>query len=286
MMKVGGVAKGEQNRKYAYIGKSGNKKFHFLNIETDELIITDQKHDTSGSSYKAVQYRKNIIAELPTRGQKFVGNDDNEYYYLSNTDLKIHFESIDRKYSYSATYTYIKEKLPDINEDILNTYNPVINLKAFKELTKEEMLKTAFSVLKKFYANKLELKIIDIGHISKGNAWYRKDDSYYNIIGVTVKYTYKGRNYYDDAINGKVGFLPIYVAKHNERASIVFEESYSNDIDKIQVYTDGSVNHIRMTEKLFDKDELIHTFNRMDKTAYEIERLKENNDKDENDLLV
>ena len=232
MKKVGYIVEGDDNSNYAYLGNASKRGHLFLDLTTLKSFSSKVKFNTSKKySRVALDYRNNIASSLPKKGQEFLGIDDND----------------------------------DIDLKLSTTFSRKTSLKKFNELEDIDKIKTAFTSFRGYFCGHGNSTILDIGHIVKGQVWCKKTDTYFNVIGLMIKY--ERETYYSHKT--QIGVFPIYFAKKPDSANITCEFTTHTEYDNINTFYQENGTTFRITEQIINHSDLTHFFNRIDKSVYE-----------------
>lgn len=165
------------------------------------------------------------------KGQAFIGMDDEKYYFLGlDYDEQILFTNLDlwtdkeQKYMEKSNL-FIKEVLNEKSELIENSTWYYQSKKELESSSTEEKLKRCLDIIKNSNTSDFELRPIDVGPLVRGQAYSKKMNQYYEVIGFIIDN--------DIYLDGKLqtnqkGFFAIYHSNCDESVPLIFERHFSD----------------------------------------------------------
>lgn len=191
------------------------------------------------------------------KGQAFIGLDNNKYYFLGyDYEEQIMFTSLDfwtdkeKKYIVKSN-TFIKEILDETSELIEDSSWYYQSLNELEISTTEEKIKRCLDIIKNENISNFELCPIEIGPLVSGQAYSKKFEQYYKLIGFIVD----NNVYLDGKFNGKQkGFFAIYHSNCDEQVPLIFERSTAEDSFYSNSFIAGNDDTIDIQETLLPKD--------------------------------
>lgn len=212
-----------------------------------------------------VKNKKDSIRKLK-KGQAFIYTTGEKFYFLELLRDKIEFcnENGD---IYTSNYLFVKDLLDEINEKVVEIPRLIKNQKNLNHISLDEQIKTGLLMFKEEFSRDetTKFKILELGGIKAGMAYYHEVDQFYSIIGIEIKYRYKF-NFMDEE-KTDIGFFPIWVGKSHRCAPISFSESYSDHFDNNQ-YTNGCGDHVEIMTTLNSKAEIDDCIKSIDLSKY------------------
>lgn len=213
-----------------------------------------------------------------TKGQAFIGVDDNKYYFLGfDYDNQIFFTTPDLWSEKEQKYItkdniFIKEILNEKSDIIENCTWYYQSMRELDTSTMQEKIKRCLDIIKNSNINDFELRPVNIGPLVRGQAYSKEFNQYYEVIGFIVD-----NNIYVDSElkSNQKGFFAIYHSNCENTVPLIFERNFSekdNSFDG-KHFIAGNDDIVDIEEVICNKD-LVNSF--MNDTLIErLEKSKE-----------
>ncbi len=206
-----------------------------------------------------------------TKGQAFIGLDDNKYYFLGlDYDNQIFFTTLDMWSDKEQGYMiknniFVKEILDEKSDLIENSTWYYQSMKELDDSSMEEKIKRCLDIIKNSNTKEFELRPTKVGPLVRGQAYSKEFNQYYEVIGFIID----NNVYVDGNLKAKQkGFFAIYHSNCENTVPLIFERNFSekdNFFDG-QHFIAGNDDRVDIEDVICDK-ELVNSY--MDDTLKE-----------------
>ena len=211
-----------------------------------------------------------------TKGQAFIGLDNNKYYFLGyDYDEQIFFTTLDlwsdkeQKYMIKNNL-FVKEILDEKSELISNCTWYFQSMKELENSTMEEKIKRCLDIIKNSNIEGFELRPIAIGPLVRGQVYSKEFNQFYEVIGFIVD----NNIYVDDEFQtSQKGFFAIYHSNCENTVPLIFERSFDDDNSfDSKRFVSGNNDKVDIEDIIYNQ-ELVNSY--IDSEL--LERLNDNN---------
>ena len=208
-----------------------------------------------------------------TKGQAFIGLDDNKYYCL-DYDEQIFFTTLDmwsdKEQSYmTKSNIFVKEILDEKSDLIANCTWYYQSMKELDNSSMKEKIKMCLDIIKNSNTNDFELKPISMGPLVRGQAYSKEFNQFYEVIGFIVD----NNIYIDNELQtNQKGFFAIYHSNCEDTVPLIFERNYDDDNSFDEKCFVAGNNDTVDIEEIICSQELVNSY--IDDTL--LERLNDN----------
>ena len=167
------------------------------------------------------------------KGQAFIGQDDEKYYFLGyDYDKQIVFTNLDLWTDSESKYVvknnlFIKEILDEKSDVIENIGWYYESLDEFNNATINEKIKRCLDIIESNNDDEIRFKPTKIKELVRGQAYNRLSNQFYEVIGFIVD----NDVYVDDdlTIKSQTGFYPIYHSNCSDTSTLIFEQEIEKE---------------------------------------------------------
>lgn len=198
------------------------------------------------------------------KGQAFIGQDDNKYYFLGfDYDNQILFTNIDlwtdKEQGYmEKSNIFIKEILNEKSEVIENATWYYQSLSELDNSTMEEKIKRCLDIIKNSNTKDFELRPTEIGPLVRGQAYSKEFNQYYEVIGFIVD----NKIYLDKELKSEQkGFFAIYHSNCENTVPLIFERNFSDKDNTFdgKHFLAGNDDRVDIEDVIYNK-ELVNSY--------------------------
>lgn len=193
------------------------------------------------------------------KGQAFIGQDGNKYYYLGlDIDEQILFTTLnlwcnEEQLYMSNNNTFIKEILDEKSEIIEKATWYYLSMKEMEKSSMQEKVSRCLDIIKNSNISDIELRPTEIGPLVRGQVYSKEYNQYYEAIGFIVD----NNIYLDNVLRFRQkGFFAIYHSNCEAPVPLIFERSIDETGNSFngKCFISSTGDKINIVENLCDKE--------------------------------